>query len=273
MQTEMPRAIATVIGDILGAYYYNHSDIETLFYEAGATTDRPSGTCKSKITSWLLQEAIENPQNVYVVLGRVLREYMDTGENRFSDSSQRETNISRIKEILKRYNLHYAPGGSIYGATLETPSRTLGQKLRDKSIPELNAEFERAFQSVESDPPAAITAACAILESLCKIYIEDRQLNMPTKQTLQGLWKVVVKDLNLAPDPTNEGDLNKILSGLGAIVDGVGAFRTHAGSAHGRAAAAFLPTAHHARLAVHAAHTACLFVLEVALLGVASDGY
>jgi Abortive infection C-terminus len=57
---------------------------------------------------------------------------------------------------------------------------------------------------------------------------------MPSKRTIGPLWKVVQQDLGLNVDPTLEGDQRRILGGLASIVDGVGAYRTHIGSAHGR---------------------------------------
>ena len=53
-----------------------------------------------------------------------------------------------------------------------------------------------------------------------------------------------------------------ILGGLSSIVDGVGALRTHAGSAHGRGKKGYEIQPRHARLAVYAAHTLVLFALE-----------
>jgi hypothetical protein len=59
-----------------------------------------------------------------------------------------------------------------------------------------------------------------------------------------------------------DNDLRKILTGLNSIVDGIGALRTHAGSAHGRGVMKYKIQPRHARLAVHAAHTLTVFLLE-----------
>lgn len=262
LRTEMLRPIATIVGDILGSYYYNHQAIETLLYESGASGEVPVGNCASKITSWLIREGNQDLEKTIKILGKVLQEYMDEGINRFSSPSSREENIERINAVLKRYELRYAFGGKIFGVTLTAPSRTLGDKLRDLSIIEIEEEFDRAHRSVEFDPPSAVTAACAIIEALCKLYIEKNSLDLPSKQTIANLWKVVAKDLNLVPGSVLDEDLNRILSGLASIVDGIGAFRTHAGSAHGRSQNSFRIAPRHARLAVHSAHTVCLFVLE-----------
>ena len=60
--------------------------------------------------------------------------------------------------------------------------------------------------------------------------------------------------------------MKQILSGLSSIAVGVAALRTHKGSAHGHIDAGpaknYRLESRHARLAVHAAHTMALFVLE-----------
>lgn len=108
---------------------------------------------------------------------------------------------------------------------------------------------------------AATTAACAILESICKVYLEEEGKELPSKQTLGPLWNEVAKHLGLLPKDMADDDLRQILQGLFSIAAGVAALRTHEGSAHGRTKA-YKVSARHARLAVHAAHTMAMFVLE-----------
>lgn len=54
-----------------------------------------------------------------------------------------------------------------------------------------------------------------------------------------------------------------VLAGLALIADGICVFRTHAGSAHGRAEVLSEIRPCHARLAIHSAHTLCTYVLEI----------
>lgn len=127
----------------------------------------------------------------------------------------------------------------------------------------IEIEYERAYKSIESDPPAALTAACAILESVCKCYLEDEGLTLPNKQVLGTLWPEVANQLGLSPKSVADDDLKRILQGLFSIGDGVAALRTHQGSAHGKSEAkSYKLEPRHARLAVHAAHTMAMFVLE-----------
>lgn len=47
------------------------------------------------------------------------------------------------------------------------------------NLGELQKEFDRALANVEADPPAAITAVCAMLETLFKVIIADEGLALP----------------------------------------------------------------------------------------------
>jgi Abortive infection C-terminus len=168
----------------------------------------------------------------------------------------------RLITVLAKEGLSYARGGYIHGANLTGPSKSLGERLKVNSIQVVETEFDRAYRSIESDPPAALTSACAILEAVCKHYIQAEYLPMPGKQTLGTLWSEVSKHLGLSPAQLADDDMKQILSGLFSIANGIGALRTHEGSAHGHGNKTYKVEARHARLAVHAAHTMTVFVLE-----------
>lgn len=168
----------------------------------------------------------------------------------------------RITRMVASYGLSYRQGGQIMGASTAAPSRDVEAMIRAHDLPGLQIEFTRALETVETDPPAAITAACSILESLCRIYIEAHSLQMPRDLSLGPLWSVVRSHLGLGPCGVVAADLRKILGGLSAVTDGIGALRTHAGSAHGRGSESIPIEPRHARLAVHAAHTIVTFILE-----------
>ena len=149
------------------------------------------------------------------------------------------------------------------GAALTGPSKSLAQRIKLEGSKAIEVEYERAYRTIETDPAAAVTAACAILESVCKSYLELEGHEMPSKQTLGPLWSTAAEHLGLTPKVVSDDDLKRILQGLYSIADGVAALRTHSGSAHGRSSASRYEVApRHARLAVHAAHTMAMFVLE-----------
>ena len=155
--------------------------------------------------------------------------------------------------MLADYNLAYHKGGLILTLGATVVGKTLQDIIHARDLSGLQTEFDRIYQNVESDPAAAVTVSCALLESLFKTYIEERGLEMPTDQTVKPLWKVVRKDLKLDPTMVGDEDLKTILGGLAATVDGIGSLRTHKGSAHGRGKKAYKIEPLHARLAAHAA--------------------
>ena len=141
-------------------------------------------------------------------------------------------------------------------------SKTLEEKIRAKDIASVEQEYVRAMDSLAKDPPASLTAACAIIESICKYYIEEHGLLQPKEASIKPLWNVVSKHLNLDPGRIEDEDLKRILSGMFSIIDGIGALRTHAGSAHGRGRFRYNIQPRHARLAVHASHTLAVYLFE-----------
>jgi hypothetical protein len=126
----------------------------------------------------------------------------------------------------------------------------------------IEAEFTRALEHIQKEPRESVSAACNILESVCKIYIADEGLPSPAKQDLQGVWKVVKDNLGMDPQRLEDNDLRRILTGLFSIVDGIGAFRTHASTAHGAGRKTYNVRPRHARLAINAAHSLVLYLIE-----------
>jgi hypothetical protein len=70
------------------------------------------------------------------------------------------------------------------------------------------------------------------------------------------------RNTHLDPGSIEDQDLQRIITGLFSIVDGIGALRTHAGSAHSEGRKGYKLESRHARLAVNAAHTVATFVME-----------
>ena len=237
--------------------------MDSLFIYAGAPGDPPPGSKSAKALEWLRRtnkdESILDPLGV---LGKLIENYME--QQLDPDSSWDQGPVKdreRILNILARCELQYVKGGNIVGA-LGAPSRTLEHFIRDRDIPAVNIEFERSLASVDLDPREAVSAASNILESICKVYIDDNDLERPSKQELNSVWTIVRKDLGFDPSLVEDQDLQKILSGMISVVHGVGSLRTHASSAHGAGRKCYKIEPRHARLAIHAAHTIALFILE-----------
>jgi hypothetical protein len=169
----------------------------------------------------------------------------------------------RIRESLSKNQLTYQVNGFVTLAGASLAAKTLADYLKTGDFASIEAEFDRAIRHLEQDPQAAITAASSIIEALCKTYIGTFQLEMPSNQSIAPVWRVVQGHLGLNLDATLREDQKRILQGLASIVDGVGAYRTHIGSAHGRGIDPPNISVAEARLAVNAAHSLVIFVMEL----------
>jgi hypothetical protein len=249
----LPPPLIHTVADVLSIHHYSHSKITTLFVSCGAPEQSVGGNLIERMTAWLKES--ENP---FALLGCVLENYMELDTQNPEWLKGRE----RLTTTLAKYGFAYERGGHIVGGATGAPSRSLDSIIRNRDLPAVRDEFDRALDSVERDPPAALTAACAIVESLCKVYITENNLTLPSDLSIRPLWKIVQEHLGLGPRTAVTDDMRQILGGLATVLNGDGDFRTHAGSAHGRGNDALTIESRHARLAVHAAHTLVNFVLE-----------
>ena len=260
MANQIPNSVIGAVSSVIAAHYYSHSKLNTLFMESGAPGDIPEGNCETKCFAWLKRCNHDPTIDALFILGHVIQKYMDQEPSEYSP--QVEEGQKRIRESLSKSQLGYQVNGYVTLAGASPATRTLVDFLKAGDFPSIEAEFDRAVSQLDRDPQAAITAACSIIEALCKTYIETFELEMPSKQTVAPLWKSVQVHLGLNLDPTLEDDQKRILQGLASIVNGVGAYRTHIGSAHGRGVQP--PPIHvsEARLAVNASHTLVIFIME-----------
>ena len=128
-------------------------------------------------------------------------------------------------------------------------------------------EIARALTNIAADPEDAVTAACSLIEGVCRSILIELGLPLPPKKDIDGLVRAVQEPLGLSPGrsdlPTEiEQDVRQVLGGLNSVVKGVGSLRTHGGDAHGREKGFKRIDARIARLAINAASTAALFFIE-----------
>lgn len=268
MKTQIPAPIIALIAKHM-SQVKTHADLDSMFMYADAPGDAPDGSKPVKCQDWLRRTNAESLTPL-AVLGKLIEEEMETPDDYHSQlmgtppgSLSRTTFQRKIKEVLERYYLVYRIGGKVQSAVgMKGATKSLSDLIKGREFISIDLEFERAIDNANSEPREACSAACNILESLFKIMIEEEKIEKPTKQDLKSLWKPVADYLNFDPKSIEDNDLRKILSGMNAVVDGVGALRTHASSAHGAGKQIYKLEPRHARLAIHSAHTLATFVLE-----------
>ena len=260
LSERIPFPVVAVVADVLAAKY-THERLNFLMKKAGILGGTPpEGNKVDRARGWLeLANSEDGPLNI---LGKAIEEIMEVNAFGILQTERIELLRERITVSLHKYGLTYRIGGTVFKLGTGAVARTLEQMAREKDLLGVETEFERIVASLDKDPPSAVTASCALLESLLKVYIEDEALEMPSDQSIKPLWNVVRKHIKFDPAVIQDENLRKILSGLASIIDGIAALRTHKGSAHGQGKSGYKVKPRHARLAVHAASTVATFLLE-----------
>lgn len=266
----IPSYVISAIADTV-SQAETHASLDSLFMYANAPGEPPEGSKAVKALEWLRRISKESGSDSLAIIGRIIEKYLEI-EIEIEEAptiwvtqeqiDEKKSRILKIKQALERAGLSYSQGGILSkGEGLATKS--LSELIKGKNIQAIDFEFDRAIRNIESSPREAVSAACNILESVFKVYIEEHShLTMPAKQDLQSVWKIVKTDLGLDASKLEERDLQEIVSGIMATVNGIGALRTHASSAHGAGKRLYKLKPRHAKLAIHSAHTIAAFVLE-----------
>lgn len=220
----------------------------------------PEGNCRNKCITWL-KNCNDHPEvKALEVFGAVIQDYMDHESPSTSVTEGRKS----VNNAFSKNQLSYRINGIITTAGSTSISKTLEDFLRSGDFSSIEDEFDRAVKNIQGDPHSSITASCAIIEAALKFYIErSNDLDMPGRLNAMNLWHVVQRHLTLNDDETLATDQHKALKGISSMIDGVGSFRSHIGSAHGRGSNPSKIVVAEARLVVNAAHTLVIFIMEL----------
>jgi len=259
MGKQIPQPIISVCANYISSVE-TQATLDSLFAYADAPGEPPVGSKAAKALEWLRRTNKECDEPL-IILGKLLEGYMEASLSNAAWEKPAKEFVEKMHEMLGKYGFRYLTGGTVVDGQSIT-SVQLQDAIKKRNLPAVEMEFTRAFENLHSEPREAVSAACNIIESTFKIYIADEGLTPPAKQDLQGLWKVVRDSLGMDTKTVEDEDLKRILSGLYSITDGIGALRTHASSAHGASRKIYALKPRHARLAINAAHTLTMFILE-----------
>jgi hypothetical protein len=259
----IPVPLIATIAEVFSKHY-SHTEIDSRFFAAGFPANVPTGNKQQKCHAWLLQ-ANQHSSNPLSLVGTLLMDLMESPSvSSWSNVDLVEPYRVQIRTQLGAHGLAYQVGGHILQLGMTATSKTLHDIIRERDLKGVHQEFDRINANVETDPPAAVTAACALIEALFKTFIADQGLTMPADQSVLPLWKTVRTHLKLDPAEVQDDGLKTILSGLASIVHGIASLRSNLGSAHGHDGRSTMRVEpRHARLASNSALTLATFVIEV----------
>jgi hypothetical protein len=183
--------------------------------------------------------------------------------------------LERFWAFIKRKFDHYSERREFIWAEFG-PLLALLEKGEAPAVAAINAElldfseggahdlWRRALERMTSDPEGAITPAKSLLESVLKHILDERKLAYSEKADLPELYRLVAKELNLAPDQHTEENFKRILGGITSVVNQLSSLRNRLRDAHGRGKGGVRPAPRHAELAVNLAGSIALFLVETA---------
>jgi len=121
--------------------------------------------------------------------------------------------------------------------------------------------------AIVNDPDLAIGTAKELVETCCKTILTERKVTFSKNADIPELVKLTCKNLDLTPDKIPEKakaseTIKRLLSNLATITQGVAELRNHYGTGHGKMAGSKGLKPRHAKLAVGAASTLAVFLME-----------
>ncbi len=139
----------------------------------------------------------------------------------------------------------------------------LSVELSSLTLSGVRKQWFTAASRVPSSPAGAITAARTLIESTCSTILREQGETPDTSGELGKLYKQVRIKLGIDPKQGASQSVHQMVSGLTQIVDGLAGLSNAAGDRHGLEAGAKIAELSFASLAVHAAGTACVFLIRV----------
>ncbi len=131
----------------------------------------------------------------------------------------------------------------------------------------VSQQITRMESAVENDPGLAIGTAKELVETCCRTILHERSVDVDKAADLSQLVKLTSRELQLTPDDIPQERkaaeiIRRLLSNLASIVRGIAELRNEYGTGHGKGAGTKGLSPRHAKLAVGAASTLVVFLLE-----------
>jgi len=148
--------------------------------------------------------------------------------------------------------------------SIKSKSKEISQRLNAEYV---SQQINLMESSIEKAPHVAIGTAKELIETCCKKILDERNVEYDKSWDLLLLVKNTNKELKLSPHDISDDKkaaktIKSILNSLSTVVHGICELRNEYGSGHGKTAKFVGLGPRHAKLAVGAATTLAVFLLE-----------
>lgn len=191
----------------------------------------------------------------------------------FPNPTEREMRVQQLQRCLRQdgfdltddgYRIYIAPRTGAAATEVLGHLKTHGERINHDNV---ISRIRIIESEAERSPTDAIGSAKELIEAVCKDIIERSGGTYDRKASPTSLVKEALKCLSLAPDdiPDRSRGVDAIratLNSLSNIAHQMDELRGLYGSGHGKPSSSKGLLPRHARLAVGAAGTLCLFLIE-----------
>ncbi|MFB6415225.1 MULTISPECIES: abortive infection family protein [Bradyrhizobium] len=140
-------------------------------------------------------------------------------------------------------------------------SRLINQRLAHSRYDAIYSDWQKAIGRLEDDRDGAVTAARAMLETMCKTALDELEIQYDDTWDLPKLYYLVASNLGIAPTQHTDTLFKSVFGASQTIVTRVGEMRNKLGDAHGKANLNREVPLHHAELAVNLSGAICCFLV------------
>ena len=172
-------------------------------------------------------------------------------------------------EIVEKMQLSGKPvySARYIGITATPGIRAVKEVLGGTDPGYITQQITRMETAVNTDPGLAIGTAKELIETCCRTILKERGVKCSDAAEVTDLVKLTARTLALTPDDVSEKSkaaevIKRLLSNLGTIAQGVAELRNLYGTGHDKVAGAKGLDPRHAKLAVGAAATLAVFLVE-----------
>jgi hypothetical protein len=163
-------------------------------------------------------------------------------------------------------------GKPVFIGRIKTTGKDLIEKKGNTIKEFLNAEYVSQQialmeSSIDKSPHVAIGLAKELIETCCKSILDELAVGYDRTWDLIKLMKETTKHMKLTPNDIPDEikaatSIKQILGSLSAVAQGIGELRNEYGSGHGKDGTFIGLQPRHAKLAVGAASTLAIYLLE-----------
>ena len=187
--------------------------------------------------------------------------------NIISSAEQGDTEAAKqLIQLIEKDGYEYSAGTIRPKAGMHHLT-ALSEMTGKLDAPELAMQISRLNEAVNEDPRLAIGQAKELVETVCKTILRERGKPVQGNPKVTALVKQTASELRLLPEDVPDErkgveTIRRVLSNLAQIAQGLAELRNLFGTGHGADGAMPALGTGHARLAVGAATTLCVFLLH-----------